>query len=181
MVVYLHGGGFSVGNANYVFLGPDYFLDEQVIFVAFNYRLGIFGFLSTGDLVAPGNNGIRDQIMALKWVQNNILYFGGDPNAVTLAGQSAGSSCVSYLIQCKQAKGSQINTFAFFISIRITCFIISGLFRAAIMESGTSLNLWALSRDNAKVIKNLAEGLNINTESSHSLVEGLKKVDFRDL
>ncbi|CAH1975197.1 unnamed protein product [Acanthoscelides obtectus] len=108
VVVFIHGGGFSGGNSSYAAQPPDLFLDENVVFVMFNYRLGIFGFLSTEDLVAPGNNGLKDQVLALKWVQNNIHNFGGNPNAVTIFGQSAGAASVSYLMQSPSAKGKEL-------------------------------------------------------------------------
>ena len=64
--------------------------------VAINYRLGNLGFLSLAENELPGNMGLRDQTLALEWVQNNIEQFGGDPNRVTLNGQSAGSWSVFY-------------------------------------------------------------------------------------
>lgn len=59
--------------------GPDYFLDYDIIFVTYNYRVGPLGFLSTGDENCPGNSGLKDQVLALKWVRDNIKQFGGDP------------------------------------------------------------------------------------------------------
>lgn len=59
--------------------GPDHFLDHDVIFVTANYRLGPLGFLSTEDENCPGNFGLKDQVMVLKWIRQNIKQFGGDP------------------------------------------------------------------------------------------------------
>lgn len=72
--------------------GPDYILPENVILVTFNYRLGVLGFLNTGTEEAPGNAGLKDQILALRWVRDNIKAFGGDPENITIAGQSAGAA-----------------------------------------------------------------------------------------
>ena len=93
-MVWIHGGGFIGGNGGTNFFGPDYFMSENnenpVILVTLNYRLGILGFLSLGDDVVTGNMGLKDQTLALKWVQKNIDNFGGDPNQVTIFGESAG-------------------------------------------------------------------------------------------
>lgn len=67
---------------------------QEMIVVTVNYRLGILGFLSTDDLNQPGNNGIRDQILALQWIHQNIGLFQGDPNRVTIMGHDAGGVSV---------------------------------------------------------------------------------------
>lgn len=82
MIVYVHGGGFVCGSA--ASFGPDYFLDEDVIAVSLNYRVGPLGFLSTEDKNCPGNFGLKDQVLALKWVQENIKQFGGNPERYDL-------------------------------------------------------------------------------------------------
>lgn len=77
MLVYIHGNEFVSGDRmNY---GPDNFLDIDVILVSGNSRLGALGFLSTEDDYCPGNFGFKDQVMILKWIQENIKQFGGDP------------------------------------------------------------------------------------------------------
>lgn len=79
MIVYLHGGGFFAGTASPSITGADYFMDtEDVIFVTMNYRLGPLGFLSTGEGSMPGNFGLKDQALAIKWVKDNIGAFGGE-------------------------------------------------------------------------------------------------------
>ncbi|VEN60663.1 unnamed protein product [Callosobruchus maculatus] len=106
---------------------PDLFLEENLIFVMFNYRLGVFGFISTEDLVVPGNNGLKDQVLALKWVQKNIHYFGGNPEAVTVFGQSAGAASVSYHTQSPSSKASK------------TAFTIG---KNLFLNTSTSQSLW---------------------------------------
>ncbi|CAH1394565.1 unnamed protein product [Nezara viridula] len=94
VIAYVHGGAFMIGSS--LDGGVDYIMDRDIVFVSFNYRLGPLGFLSTGDVAVPGNNGLKDQVLALKWIQQNIAAFGGDPNSVTLTGFSAGSASVHY-------------------------------------------------------------------------------------
>ena len=72
------------------------FKGNDVVMVSINYRIGMFGFLSLADAKLSGNMGLQDQHMALQWVQNNIHNFGGDPNQVTIWGESAGSWSVFY-------------------------------------------------------------------------------------
>lgn len=101
-------------------------MQQDVVLVSFNYRVGIVGFLSLDDpsLEVPGNAGLKDQTFALKWIKNNIQTFGGDPNDITLFGTSAGGASVHYHLISNQSKN---------------------LFNRAIAMSGTSLNTsWAL-------------------------------------
>ena len=104
-MVWVHGGGFVYDAGTYDNFGPQHFLDQDVIFVSFNYRLGALGFLSLGNQVMPGNMGYWDQHTALTWVHNHITYFGGDPDQVTLFGQSAGSWSVLYHLLSRQSRG----------------------------------------------------------------------------
>ena len=140
VMIFIHGGGLTVGSNNYKQYGPMHFMDRGVVLVIPNYRLGPLGFLSLGTPDVPGNfgtklqsfftffgllaslsllTGFRDQNMAMKWVQDNIALFGGDPTSVTLFGESAGSTSVAMQILSYQS---------------------SGLFHRAILESGTVLS-----------------------------------------
>ncbi|KAF5304024.1 hypothetical protein FQA39_LY01809 [Lamprigera yunnana] len=103
VIVYIHGGAFIAGNCDEG--GPGFIMDKDVVYVNFNYRIGILGFLSTGDSEIPGNYGLKDQVFALKWVRDNIRYFGGNPNSVTLAGMSAGAASVHYQYFSPLSKG----------------------------------------------------------------------------
>ncbi|XP_044757493.1 juvenile hormone esterase-like [Coccinella septempunctata] len=160
VMVWVYGGGFIAGTSEYQDAAPDYFLDEGIVFISINYRLGILGFLSLNDLVAPGNNGLKDQNMALRWIKANIRSFGGDPDRITLFGQSAGSSSVSYHIQSDMS---------------------AGLFSGAILESGTSLCLWSFSRGGPQTAIQVAASFNIDINDSQSIVNGLREVEAKEL
>ncbi|XP_031624325.1 esterase E4-like [Contarinia nasturtii] len=94
VIVFIHPGGFYVGSGSSANFGPEYLLEEDLVLVTFNYRLAFFGFTSVGSNEAIGNAGFKDQALVLKWVHNHIRHFGGDPNSVTLMGDSAGGMSV---------------------------------------------------------------------------------------
>ncbi|XP_065225799.1 esterase E4-like [Planococcus citri] len=123
VMVSIHGGGFMLFTGSRLFFSPDYLITRDVVIVTINYRLGVLGFLNLGVPECPGNMGLKDQTLALKWVQQNIARFGGDPNNVAIIGESAGGSSVSYHTISPLSKG---------------------LFHKAIMQSGTALSPWAL-------------------------------------
>ncbi|XP_059192031.1 carboxylesterase 3 isoform X2 [Centropristis striata] len=104
VMVWIHGGGLSMGAASQ-YDGSSLAAYENIVMVIIQYRLGILGFLSTGDEHAQGNWGLLDQLAALKWVQENIEDFGGDPQTVTVAGESAGGISASILTLSAQSKG----------------------------------------------------------------------------
>jgi carboxylesterase type B len=107
VMVWIHGGAFRSGSNKTDVYGPEFLLTEDIVLVTINYRLGIFGFLSFDDasLGVPGNAGLKDMVMALKWVQKNISKFTGDPNNVTIFGESAGGASVHYLVLSPLAAG----------------------------------------------------------------------------
>ena len=105
-MVWFHGGGLTTGSGNPQEYGPRYWMDDgAVVLVAINYRLNAFGFFSLGTEEVPGNQGLRDQQLALLWVKHNIAAFGGDPELVTIFGQSAGSYSVYQQVLSPQATG----------------------------------------------------------------------------
>jgi bile salt-stimulated lipase len=103
VIIYIHGGAFMFGSG--IFYGAKYLADRQVVLVTINYRLGPFGFLSFEDDELPGNNGLRDQLLALKWVNKHISKFGGNPKSVTLMGLSAGGASVHFMYLSPITKG----------------------------------------------------------------------------
>ena len=110
VMVWLYGGGFYAGGSSLPSYDGTFLALKDVVFVSFNYRLGVLGFLMTDELFARegasvGNAGLLDQIMALEWVRDNIAAFGGDPDNVTLFGHSAGAASVSHMLAAPQAKG----------------------------------------------------------------------------
>jgi len=160
VMVWFHGGGFVSGAAS--FYGPEHLLDEDIVLVTVNYRLGPIGFLSTGDAAAPGNFGLKDQVEALRWVRDNIHVFGGNPDSVTLFGESAGASSVHYHMLSPLSKG---------------------LFHRGISQSGTALCTWALAANGSSVhqAKKLANLLDCPTKPTADLVQCLRTKDATDI
>ncbi|CAH0559101.1 unnamed protein product [Brassicogethes aeneus] len=160
VMVWIHGGAFIEGTANIKSLNPEYIMRECVVLVYVQYRLGITGFLSLGNAEAPGNYGLKDQVLALKWVKRNIRSFKGDPNEVTIFGESAGAASVSYHLLSPMSRG---------------------LFHKAIMQSGTSLCQWALTRGSPEFALNLAKKFKINSNNSIDILQELRKVPAKQL
>ncbi|OTF80600.1 hypothetical protein BLA29_001042, partial [Euroglyphus maynei] len=105
VMVWIYGGSFQGGSIFLSFYDSSYLASYgKVMVVAINYRLGPFGFLYGDNEHNPGNLGFYDQLLGLKWIQENIENFGGDPNKVTIFGESAGSMSVSALVQSPLAK-----------------------------------------------------------------------------
>ncbi|KAJ8723600.1 hypothetical protein PYW07_007580 [Mythimna separata] len=102
ILVFIHGGGFQIGSGDSDLHGPEYLVSKGVILITFNYRLNVFGYLSLNCSAVPGNNGLRDALTLLRWVQRNARAFGGDPDNVTLAGQSCGS-VAAHLVSLSEA------------------------------------------------------------------------------
>lgn len=133
VMVYMHGGGFEAGSGGDRYYGPQHLLDKNIILVSGNYRLSALGFLSTETLDCPGNFGLKDQVEILKWVNRFIPSFGGDPDSITIFGNSAGGASVNYLMQSKLSKG---------------------LFHKAILQSGFLFNSWAQPMHKGRSAKN---------------------------
>ncbi|XP_020279915.1 esterase FE4-like [Pseudomyrmex gracilis] len=160
VMVWIHGGNFNNGFGDDLFYGPDFLVEHDVVLVTFNYRLGPIGFLNTLDKSAPGNAGLKDQVMALKWVKDNIHYFGGCPNRVTIFGEDAGASSVQFHMMSPMS---------------------DGLFNSAIQQSGSAVNTWAISYNPREVAFKLGEKLGIETTDSAELVARLAEFTAKEL
>lgn len=107
VMVWIHGGGYASGSSSVPVYDGEAMARRGIVFVSVNYRLGVFGFLAHPDLAGQGsgNFGLLDLIASLEWVRDNIPAFGGDPEQVTLAGQSAGSMAIHNLMVAPGARG----------------------------------------------------------------------------
>lgn len=184
VMVYIHGGGFSLHSA--FEFPPNYLMERDIVLVVIQYRLDILGmadmqmvsnrfltifsnlgFLSTNSKDIPGNAGLMDSIQALQFIKENVKHFGGDLNKITIFGQSSGAAMVSALV--------------------ISPTVPQNLFHKAIIQSGSIFAKWAYTTDPVTDARNIAQaaGLNPNLSLSSlnrafmtmSVYELLKAVD----
>ncbi|XP_029169221.1 esterase E4-like isoform X2 [Nylanderia fulva] len=162
VMVWIHGGGFFVGDSTSALYGPDYIMRKDVVLVTLNYRLGVLGFLNFDEKIATGNQGLKDVVMALRWIKRNILQFGGDPDNVTIFGQNAGGVMVHYLTISPLAKG---------------------LFHKAICQSGVMTVPWAFTEQDDAINNGLmlAQKLGNATFDPEDALKFLKDIDGRKL
>ncbi|XP_046629890.1 venom carboxylesterase-6-like [Neodiprion virginianus] len=160
VMVFIYGGSYLSGSSQTY--GPVYIADKDVILVTLNYRLGPMGFLSTGDEVASGNWGLKDQVLALKWVRNNIGNFGGDPDHVTIFGESAGAASVHLLTLSNST---------------------TGLFHKFITQSGSALSPWAYIPRAAYADRAFELGgyVGCSNATTESLVNCLRETNISDI
>ncbi|XP_049860111.1 para-nitrobenzyl esterase-like [Schistocerca gregaria] len=160
VMFWVHGGRFIRGGGSDREYGPDFLVSYGVILVTINYRLGQLGFLSTGDEVAPGNAALKDQQLALSWVQQNIASFGGDPELVTLFGESSG---------------------AMTSSIHLVSPLTAGLFSRIILQSGNFIGRQGPLEAARRNAFRLGAVLGFETDDSEQLVDFLRSVNATDL
>ncbi|XP_048211369.1 pyrethroid hydrolase Ces2e-like [Perognathus longimembris pacificus] len=152
VMVWIHGGGLTSGMAA-MFDGSVLAATEDVVVVAIQYRLGVPGFFSTGDQHATGNWGFLDQVAALRWVQQNIAHFGGNPNLVTIFGESAGGMSVS---------------------LHVLSPVSQGLFHGAVMQSGVALAPGLIPSSLEEIVKMVANKSACEQVDSEALVHCLR-------
>uniref|UniRef100_A0A8D2IWM7 Carboxylic ester hydrolase n=1 Tax=Varanus komodoensis TaxID=61221 RepID=A0A8D2IWM7_VARKO len=167
VMVWIYGGAFLWGGGqgpnflkNYLYDGEEIATRGNVIVVTLNYRLGPLGFLSTGDASLPGNYGLKDQHMAIAWVKRNIKNFGGDPDNITIFGESAGATSVSLQTLSPYNKG---------------------LIRRAISQSGVGLCTWAIQKNPLFWATKIAQHVGCPTDNTTVLANCLKVTDPKAL
>ncbi|GAB1603549.1 acetylcholinesterase-like [Argonauta hians] len=162
-MIWIHGGAFLAGSSSIIaYNGQWLAASENVIVASLNYRLGPFGFLYLNDKRAPGNMGLLDQNLAIKWIRDNIASFGGDPNKLTLFGESAGSASVS---------------------LHVVSPLSRKLFNNAIMMSGTYNADWGMKtlEDNKNRAKAMAEVINCPSNDTEKMLDCFLKANTTDL
>ncbi|CAH1399888.1 unnamed protein product [Nezara viridula] len=165
VTIFVHGGAFYFYSSTT--FGPRYLLDKDIILVTINYRIGIFGFLCTEDEVVPGNNGMKDQVMAFGWVQRNIAHFGGDPTSVTLLGFSAGAVSIHYHYFSVLSRGTIYNA-------TLVNYNVMMKFQGYLV-GGTAFNNWAVQKNSLQKAMTYAESVGCPTSSVPKMVRCLKK------
>jgi len=172
VLVWIHGGGFNGGSSEmYGFQALAHeFAGQAIIMVTIQYRLGLFGFFSTGDSTAPGNLGLWDQKQALEWVHENIASFGGNPKHITIWGQNAGSASVGALSLSPKTRD---------------------LFSQSIQMSGSVLSGWANSNrvvdESMRVAKDVGCAMKtpslvkecMKSKSSEELLNAMQETGWR--
>lgn len=161
VMVWLHGGGYTAGSSGVsVYDGTNLAAKHDVVLVALNHRLNVFGYLNLGEIggekyADSGNAGMLDIVLALEWVRDNIAHFGGDPGNVTIFGESGGGGKVSTLMAMPPAKG---------------------LFHKAIVESGSTLRVSSREDADAAARKFLA-AVNVTPDR----VDDLQKIPMEQM
>ncbi|XP_053380962.1 cholinesterase 1-like [Mercenaria mercenaria] len=159
VMVWIYGGSFMHGFSD-IYVADNLATYGNVIIVTFNYRISVWGFLSTGDEYAPGNYGLWDQHMAIKWVHDNIAVFGGDTERITVFGESAGSASVIFQTLYPGNKG---------------------LFQRAIAQSGSIGAFWSINKNNPQNAQHLGSLAKCDTRNNEALIACLRDVPAQKL
>ncbi|XP_035899149.1 uncharacterized protein LOC118506307 [Anopheles stephensi] len=159
VMLYIHGGAFVLGSAER--FGPEYLLEKDIVLVVIQYRLGTLGFLSTGTERIPGNAAMYDVMESLEWVSRHIRHFGGNPQDVTIFGESAGGHAVSAMLHSPQVR--------------------EDLFHRAIIQSGTVFMPWVICQDPTEGSYDIARIIGCPMTSPTAIDNCLKQASVRDL
>lgn len=159
VMVWIHGGAFQMDSGSENLYSPEYLIDKGVIVVTLNYRLGPLGFLHFPRMGIKGNMGLKDQLLALKWVNENIQQFGGDKNNICLFGESAGSASTHLHLLSTESRP---------------------YFQKAILQSGVALNDWVMQQfaeEKAKKLANFSNKTDKPLESDEEIYHCLMTAD----
>ncbi|XP_058123504.1 esterase E4-like [Anopheles ziemanni] len=159
VMLYVHGGAFVVGSAER--FGPGFLLERDIVLVVIQYRLGTLGFLSTGTEAIPGNAAMYDVLESLEWVSRHIHNFGGNPNDVTIFGESAGGHAVSAMLHSPRVR--------------------EGLFHRAIIQSGTLFMPWVTCQNPTEGAYEIARIIGCPMTSAEEIDNCLKQASVKDL
>jgi len=164
VMVWIHGGANTRGSGGRFLYGTQYFADYgDILLVTINYRLGAFGFLSLETAKAAGNLALKDQSLALTWIQRNIAAFGGNPDDVTLFGESAGSFAVMHQLVSPWS---------------------AGLFHRAVAQSGAPFSTYFgvhPPQRSRRIAEALAVRLGCDVSSDDRLLDCLKAQSVDDI
>ena len=162
VLFWIHGGAFIMGSSFSESINGSALATYHVVIVTINYRLGLFGFLYGGSEDAPGNAGLYDQLLALKWINENIKSFGGDPDQITISGESAGAISVGLHLLSDMSKG---------------------LFKRAIIQSGAPYfpkNYGPTNEEYLNIAKSFSRELGCENESWMKCLKELNASDIHD-
>ncbi|XP_063636035.1 juvenile hormone esterase-like [Cydia splendana] len=158
--IHIFGGTYIFGFASRYVYGPRFLVRHDVIFITLNYRLGPYGFMCLNTYIVPGNQGLKDQVQALRWIKENIRYFAGDDSKITIAGNSAG--------------GQSVDLHQYFLQ--------EPLYNRVILQSGVALNRPLHIRDPEPYAPiKLANLLNYTTNNINDALSFLNKVEPHEL
>ncbi|CAH2083281.1 unnamed protein product [Euphydryas editha] len=157
VLVWIHGGGFAFGFSNRYLYGPKFLVRHGIILVTLNYRVGPYGFMCLDTQDVPGNQGLKDQQLGLRWIKDNIAEFGGDVNKITIMGESAGAASVEYQVYFSEPN----------------------LYNQVILQSGSVLGSWTISASDDTAPLKIAQHLGFQTDDLSEALSFLKGVDTR--
>ncbi|CAK1546451.1 unnamed protein product [Leptosia nina] len=160
VMVFIHGGAFLFGSGNSSLYGADYLVEKDVVVVTINYRCGALGFLSLNTPEVPGNAGLKDVVLALRWIKQNIHKFGGNSGNITVFGESAGAAITSIIAASPLTKD---------------------LISKAIVQSGIMTSNWAIQQDPIYNAKTLAKELGCESNDVDEILEFLSTTPVRDI
>lgn len=159
VMVWIYGGNFERGSVIMTSFGPKFLMRHDVIIVAINYRVSVYGFLCLDIAEVPGNQGLKDQLAGLRWIRNNIEFFGGDVNRITLFGQSMGGRSIDFHLMSPHEK----------------------LFDKVIINSGTALIRDTIYDSNPNAAFKLAQQLGFDTDNVYEALSYLSSSDVFEL